>query len=102
MKTYQIWTENHRGEPLTHDYDAKVNSEVTELYYSNSTEWTSIVKNTSAGKMTNSGNDLIVEIKGVKKIVLDYQQAHQLYTLLAIDCKNWKNEIRETTTIKQF
>ena len=103
MKKYEVWTENHRGEPLDYDYNIidDENGEV-KLRYSNSEGWSEHIRDYEIGSMTNTGDSLIIKIKGMKKLELDYQQAHKLLTLLAFDTKEWKSEIRQSITVKQF
>lgn len=103
MKKYEVWTENRRGEAPDHDYNIidDENGEI-KLHYSNSKGWSDHIHNQEIASMTNTGDNLIIKVNGVKKLELEYIQAHQLLTLLAYDTKQWKSEIRESVTIKQF
>lgn len=101
MKLYQLWTENDSGRPLEHEYDIidKEDSEVI-LQYSNDKTWREPCGKVAS--MINTGDNLKIKLNGMKELTLDYMQAHQLLILLAFDSREWKNEIREIKTIKQF
>lgn len=103
MKNYQIWTENMKGAPLQLEYEIYADGEYTRIHYSNDESWSDHVKGQEVGQMHNTGDGLEVTLVGVKgKIKLDYMQAHQLLSLLISDTLEYKTEIRESKTIKQF
>lgn len=103
MKNYQVWTENVKNGPLDHDYDICQDGEITTISRSNDKSWLDHARSEKIGVMINSGDDLVIRLNGIKKpITLDYQQAHQLLCLLISDTLEYKTEIRESKTIKQF
>ena len=103
MKNYQIWTEHIKNGPLIHEYEIYTDGEITTMHRTDNDNWSDHAKGEKVGEMKNSGDDLVITLEGMKKpIILDYMQAHQLLALLMIDGLDYKSEVRESRTLKQF
>lgn len=66
-----------KGYLLSNDgchYTVKANKEKLSLFYSKVGQWTSAFKGKRAFKLTDTGNDFILEWHGGKKITLDICQ----------------------------
>jgi hypothetical protein len=95
MKKVLIQHNKESKHDLAHDYDIHELDYITELFYSDDSEWVPSIRNTLAAKLENTGNGLIIKINGLKKIKLDYSQAQQLFILLKNDNGDWKIKIKD-------
>jgi hypothetical protein len=98
-KTYQVWSENSTNEAMSHEYNIHVNGEESKLIYSTQ-GWAD--PGGLVGKLLDDGDGIVIKGITPKPLKLDYMQAHQIYVMLAHNSGQWKNEIKETITIKQF
>ena len=99
-KTYQVWCEDGRNPPMSHEYNIEVDGETSTLSFSLDKSWSS--PGELVATLIDDGDGIVIKGIGNKKISLDYMQSHQLYVMLAHNNGKWKNEIKEIVTIKQF
>lgn len=99
-KMYQVWCENGRNVPMSHEYNIEVDGETSKLLFSLDKSWSS--PGELLAKLVDDGEGVVIEGITNKKISLDYMQVHQLYVMLAHNTGKWKNEIKETVVVKQF
>jgi len=83
MKNYEVHLQNMKDGPLEHDYDLKKVTNVVALSHSHGQQWAAHHRGAIVGTLTDTGNDVIIELAGTKKpIVLDYKQAAEIQMLL--------------------
>ena len=101
MKQVYLQVDMTGDEPLQHDYDLEDGYLFTTLRHSYHTDWNEDLKGAAAGTLQDDGNELIINIEGLKKLKLNYLQAQQLLILLLSNNEE-KIEIRESKVIKSI
>lgn len=101
MKQVYVQAETDETAPLSHDYDLNEGYLATTLKYSSSSDWGSQLVGETAGSIQDNGNGIIIKIKDMKTLNLDYLQANQILILL-LSNNNERMEIRESKLIKSI
>jgi hypothetical protein len=96
----QVWTnKNINGPADSYDYDIEIEDNRVILNYSNDDQWTE--PGGKVGVLVDNGEGVVIKIKDVKPIALDYHEVVEILALLIANYKD-KIEIRETKTIKSI
>lgn len=103
MKNYEVHLQNTKDGPLEHDYDLKV-TDIVCLSHSHGTQWSQSHRGEIVGTLLDTGNDVIIELKGRKKsITLDYKQLAEVQMLImAAMERDYVTVIKESTPILRY
>jgi hypothetical protein len=101
MINKQVWVKNNLdSDNLDYDYDIVENDTITQLKYSNTSDWSQEVMGKICATLEDNGNGIKVKL-GEKKIKLSYNELRELKCLL-LNENDEHIEIRKTNTIKMF